>query len=204
MSPLPSRIAESNPYVRVGLWATTSRCQDGLRGVVAGILFVLGSLAPLGCGHLPAVGRGGPVYDIAVESINGRKTAPSGAISYPACTIQVGDQVARVWLANADLGDDVISPTILRGDAEALKDGILVERSWSQAVVHHVTDDELAAGAAVVYVPGLPSPTVVELRFGVVDPGRLSSTRRTPRTRGGAGWRSGNRQHDLSKRGTGL
>jgi hypothetical protein len=157
-------------------------------------------LAPFGCGHTPAVGRGGPVYDIAVESINGRKTAPTGSISYPACTIQVGDQVARVWLAGPERGDDVTSPTLLQGDAVALKEGVLVERSWSQAVVHRVTDEELAAGAAVVYVPGTPSPTVVELRFWVASPGRLSAARPRPTKR----WRSGNRQHDLSKRGTGL
>jgi hypothetical protein len=63
------------------------------------------------------VGRGGPIYDISVESINGRKTAPRGSISYPACTIQVGDQVARVWLADPDHNDEVDSPAVLRGDA---------------------------------------------------------------------------------------
>jgi hypothetical protein len=145
------------------------------------------------------VGRGGPVYEITVESINGRKTAPSGSISYPACTIQVGDQVARVWLADVDRGDSVDSPTILRGDTVALKEGILIERSWSQAIVHQVTDEELSVGAAVVYLPGTPHPTVVELRFlAVTTAGRLPIGRR------GSRWRSINRQHDLSKRGSGL
>jgi hypothetical protein len=111
------------------------------------------------------VGRGGPIYEIAIDSINGRKTASTGSISYPACTIQVGDQVARVWLADPERNDQVDSPTVLRGDAVALREGILIERSWSQAVVHRVTDEELSVGAAVVYVPGTPHPTVVELRF---------------------------------------
>lgn len=139
------------------------------------------------------------MYEVTVESINGRKTAPGGSISYPACTIQVGDQVARVWLADPDRGDDVTSPSVLRGDAMALKDGILIERSWSQAVVHKVTDEELSVGAAVVYVPGMPHPTVVELRFlRVPEAGPTSSRRRDPR------WRSRHRQYDLSKRGPGL
>lgn len=143
------------------------------------------------------------MYDITVESVNGRKTAASGSVSYPACTLQVGDRVARVWLADADRGDTVVSPAVLRGDAVALKEeGILLERSWSQAIVHRVTDQELAVGAASVYIPGTPHPTDIELRFAPV----LSPTRPTA----GAGGpralreRSGGRQYDLSKRGPGL
>ncbi|MEP6654254.1 MAG: hypothetical protein ABJA82_12895 [Myxococcales bacterium] len=129
------------------------------------VVVLLSSL--ISCGHFAAVGRGGAVYAIAVDSVNGRKTATTGPISYPACAIQVGDRVAQVWIANDSAGD-VESPVVLEGDAFALKDGILVERTWSQAVVHKVTDEELAAGAAVVYVPGVPHPTVVELRFELV------------------------------------
>ena len=46
---------------------------------------------------------------------------------------------------------------VFEADAEALKDGILVERSWNTATVHNVTDDELAAGAAVVIRAGQPA-----------------------------------------------
>lgn len=109
------------------------------------------------------------MYAIRVESVNDRKTAGSGSLSRAACAIQVGDQVARVWLADETRGP-VESPVILEGDAAALKAGVLVERSWSQAVVHKVTEEELAAGAAVVYVPGNPQPTVVELRFDPIRP----------------------------------
>lgn len=123
----------------------------------------------LSCAHFGAVGRGGPVYAISVDTVNGRKTADSGPVSYPACAIQVGNRMARVWLADESRGD-VRSPVILEGDAAALHAGILVERTWSQAVVHKVTDEELAAGAAVVYVPGVPQPTVVELRFERIGP----------------------------------
>jgi hypothetical protein len=101
---------------------------------------------------------------VAVDSVDGRKTADHGSVSYPAISIQVGDQFARVWLADESHGD-VVSPAILNGDAVALKDGVLVERNWNQAIVHKVTDDELAVGYAVVYVPGMPKPTIVELRF---------------------------------------
>ena len=130
------------------------------------------------CSHFAAVGRGGPVYAVAVDSVNGRKTANRGPISYPACAIQVGDRVAQVWLADESHGA-VESPTVLEGDAAALKEGILVERTWSQAVVHKVTDEELASGFAVVYVPGLPRPTTVELRFEPVSPGAASPGRRS-------------------------
>ncbi|MBC8132537.1 MAG: hypothetical protein H7X95_06115 [Deltaproteobacteria bacterium] len=136
-------------------------------------LFAVGGLN-LNCGHFPAVGRGGPIYAISVDSVNGRKTANEGPSSYPACALQVGDRVARVWLADESRGD-VASPAILEGDEAALKEGILIERTWSQAVVHKVTDGELAAGAAVVYVPGMPRPTIVELRFSRVRPGSIST-----------------------------
>jgi hypothetical protein len=108
------------------------------------------------------------VYAVAVDSVNGRKTADNGSAYFPAIAIQVGDRFARVWLADQGRGD-VTSPVVLEGDAEALKDGILVERSWNEAIVHKVTDDELAVGIAVVYVPGTPHPTIVELRFDRVQ-----------------------------------
>lgn len=147
-------------------------CQGAPTYIAARSLLALCVLLSLvsstgGCGHFPAVGRGGLVYAITVDTVNGRKTADRGPLSYPACAIQVGDRMARVWLADDSRGD-VASPVVLQGDAAALKEGILVERTWSQAIVHKVTDEELEAGAAVVYVPGLPRPTVVELRFDQV------------------------------------
>ncbi len=88
-----------------------------------------------------------------------------------------------------------MSPVVLEGDAEALKDGILVERTWSQAVVHNVTNEELAVGAAVVYVPGIPRPTTVELRFELVKVPRATWRTRPKRARRA----SVQRQDDLSK-----
>lgn len=94
--------------------------------------------------------------------------------------------MARVWLAHPD-NLDAVSPVVLTGDAASLKEGILVERTWQEAVVHQVTDDELAAGAAVVYVPGmLRRHAVVELRFQPV------------------GRRSSKGQDDLAKHASGL
>lgn len=146
----------------------TQSCQGRApRGGLTGIICCFAAIAS--CAHAPAVGRGGPVYAIRVESVNDRRTADSGPISHSACAIQVGDRVARVWLADESRGP-VQSPVILEGDAAALRAGVLVERSWSQAVVHKVTDEELAAGAAVVYVPDGPQPAVVELRFDPVRP----------------------------------
>ena len=156
-------LSNPNPYVCVRLWDMLAACQ-GIRELGFATSLACALLSMHGCGHFAAVGRGGPVYAISVDSVNGRKTADRGPVGYPACALQVGDRVAQVWLADESRGD-VMSPAILEGDMAALKEGILVERSWSQAVVHKVTDDELAAGAAVVYVPGIPRPTVVELRF---------------------------------------
>lgn len=62
-----------------------------------------------------------------------------------------------------------MSPIIVEADEAALKDGVLVERAWGEAIVHRVTDAELQAGAAVVYVPSTFHPTVVELRFEPVS-----------------------------------
>jgi hypothetical protein len=139
-----------------------------------------------GCATAPAVGRGGPVYAVRVASVNGYPTSDRGPAAYPACTMQLGDRVARVWLAQPSR-TEAASPVIMEADEAALKEGILVERSWGEAVVHHVTDAELAAGAAVVYVPASTHPTVVELRFEPVK--RLGRSER---------------QHDLTEHRPGL
>lgn len=129
------------------------------------LLTILGGLLGLdGCATYPAIGRGGPVYAIRVTSVNGNPTAARGPRAYPACLLQVGDQVVRVWLADPSR-EAYTSPVVLRADAAALKNGILIERSWSEAVVHEVTDAELTAGAALVYVPGTRKHTTVELAF---------------------------------------
>lgn len=127
-----------------------------------------------GCAAAPAVGRGGPVYEVIVDTVNGRQTAMRGPVGYPACTVQVGREVRQVWLAS-ERREAGSSPPVLRADATALKAGVLLESGWNAAVVHHVTDDELAAGAAVVYLPRLPQPVVIELRFRPV--GALALTR---------------------------
>jgi hypothetical protein len=132
-----------------------------------------GSLA--GCATQTAIGGGGPVFELRVASINGNPTALRGPSAHPACVLQVANRVVPVWLALPEHADRA-SPVVLEADAAALKEGILVERSWNEAVVHEVTDGELAAGAAVVYVPGRIGPTTVELRFDRVS--RLSRSDR--------------------------
>jgi len=132
----------------------------------AGLALLLAFLA--GCAAAPVVGRGGRVYAVRVASVDGQPTSNHGTVSYPACTLQFGDRVARVWLAHPS-HVDAVSPVIVEADEAALKDGILVERSWNEAIVHRVTDAELAAGAAVVTIPSPYHPTVVELRFQPVS-----------------------------------
>ena len=134
---------------------------------------------PLGCATFPAVGRGGQVYEVRVDSINGSHTSLRGPSGRPACVVQVADRVATVWLAS-DAQADHESPVVFEADTEALKEGILVERSWNQAVVHNVTDAELAAGAALVSVPGGAHPITVELRFDPVS--RLAAQTEAART----------------------
>jgi hypothetical protein len=139
-----------------------------------------------GCATAPAIGRGGPVYALRVTSVDGHPTSDRGPSAYPACTMQLGDRVARVWLAHPSRAD-VVSPVIMEADEVALKDGILVERSWEEAIVHHVTDAELAVGVAVVYVPSPFHLTVVELQFERVA--RLGRSQR---------------EHDFAERSPGL
>ena len=134
------------------------------RRAVSRVLLPLLAVALSGCATASAVGRGGQVYEIRVTSVNGIPTSLRGPANHPACVLQVANRVATVWLAAPDHYDQV-SPVVFEADAEALKEGILVERSWNEAVVHEVTDAELSAGAAVVYVPGNKRPTTVELRF---------------------------------------
>lgn len=144
------------------------------------VTLIFGCLAAsgAGCAAGPAIGRGGPVYEVIVDSIDGRNTADRGPAGYPACTIQVGDQVRRAWLAaSTKAKDEVASPVLLRADSAALKAGILVELDWRRAVIHHVRDSELAVGAAVVYIPAAPEPVVVELRFRPVTLGAAPRSR---------------------------
>jgi hypothetical protein len=159
-----------------------SRGPVGLTGAIYGAVLAAGMA---GCATGP-IGRGGPVFEVRVASVNGQPTALTGPAAHPACLIQVANRVVTVWLARPSHADRE-SPVVLEADAQALKDGILVERSWTEAVVHHATDDELAAGAAVVYVPGRYGPTTVELRFERVS--RLSHL---------------DRQDDLAKHRAGL
>lgn len=125
------------------------------------------------------------MYEISIATVDGQPTAARGPAAFPAITIQVGTEVARVWLAYPSPHLDTVSPVIMEGDAEALKDGILVERSWNEAVVYQVTDDDLKTGVAIVYVPSFGHPpTVVELHF---DPAAKPATP------------TSQRQHNFSK-----
>jgi hypothetical protein len=142
------------------------------------VLLCLWGAALAACATAPAIGRGGKVYQVRVATVDGMPTALRGPVSHPACVLQVADRVAPVWLARASHGDQE-SPVVFEADGEALKEGILVERSWSEAVVHRVTDAELAIGVAVVYVPSARHPTTVELHF---DPTSRLTTAQTAST----------------------
>ena len=134
----------------------------------AGLFAIALAGGSLGCATFPAVGRGGQVYEVRVESIDGNHTALRGPAGRPACVVQVADRVATVWLASAAHADRE-SPVVFEADAEALKDGIMIERNWNTATVHNVTDEELAAGAAMVVLAASPRPITVELRFDPVS-----------------------------------
>jgi hypothetical protein len=142
----------------------------GLRAMSARMPLAV-ALAALGlagavpaCATAPAIGRGGPVYAVRVASVDGHPTSMHGPVGNPACTLQIGDRVVRVWVAHPS-HHDAPSPVITEADEAALKAGVLVERSWGEAIVHHVTAAELAAGAAVVYIPSTYHLTTVELSF---------------------------------------
>jgi hypothetical protein len=152
----------------------------GLAGL-AGLASVV--FAGAGCAHVPAVGGGGPVFAVSVESIDGYRVVTAGHIYGYSYMLQVADHAVRVWPvlrnvnfpgpgadAQPELGPSGDTPidageTLLEADATALKSGILIERSWTQAVVHEVTEEELEVGAAVILVPGDRRSVVAELRF---------------------------------------
>jgi hypothetical protein len=153
----------SRPLHPAGPWNTLEMLPSSHRYLLVALLSVL-----IGCATAPVIGRGGRVYAVRVASLDGQPTSDKGTVAFPACTLQFGDRVARVWLAHPSRVN-AVSPVIVEADEAALKDGILVERSWGEAIVHRVTDAELAAGAAVVYIPSPYHPTVVELRFEPVS-----------------------------------
>jgi hypothetical protein len=134
-------------------------------GAVVGVALAGGFL---GCATATAIGRGGPVYEVRVETVNGIHTSLRGPVGHPACIVQVANRVATVWLANSAHADRE-SPVVFEADAEALKDGVMVERNWNTATVHNVTDEELAVGVAVVVLAANPRPITVELRFEPVS-----------------------------------
>jgi len=152
----------------------------GLAGL-AGLASVV--FAGAGCAHVPAIGGGGPVFAVSVESIDGFRVVTAGHIYGYSYMLQVADHAVRVWpvLHNTNFpgpgvdgqpelgssGDTAadVGETLLEADATALKSGILIERSWTQAVVHEVTEEELEVGAAVILVPGDRRSVVAELRF---------------------------------------
>jgi hypothetical protein len=113
------------------------------------------------------------MYAVRVSSLNGQPTANRGSVTNPACTLQFGKQVTRVWLASPSR-ENAVSPVIAQTDEQTLKAGILLERSWQEATVHEVTDAELASGTAVVYIPSIFKLTTVELSFEPVGDKRRS------------------------------
>ncbi|HVZ71273.1 MAG TPA: hypothetical protein VHJ20_02765 [Polyangia bacterium] len=152
-----------------------------------------------GCAHAPAVGRGGRVYSVRVATVNGHPTSTRGSIAYPACTLQFGEEVAQVWLAQPSR-ENAVSPVLLQADEVTLKAGVLLERSWQEATVHQVTDAELASGTAVVYIPSIFDLTVVELTFEPVGEKRRPSGDEDDLSKGGAGLDEPMPRRNVSKR----
>ena len=139
-----------------------------LRGGPAQILACLVAVVAggiLGCAHASSEPGAGRLFAVSIESIDGRSVVTIGHMSQPSYVVQVGTRLVRVWLAKpAPDGPSEATP-LMETDAQSLKSGILIERSWTHAVVHEVTEEELAAGAALIYVPGDRRSAAVELRF---------------------------------------
>lgn len=112
---------------------------------------------------------------MAIQSIDGRSVVTTGPSSQPSFLVQVGEQLVRVWPTRPAPNGPDEPATLLEVDAQALKAGILIESSWTEAVVHEVTEDELAAGAALIFVPGGRRSVVAELRFKALGIGPRSS-----------------------------
>src|SRR5882672_9267651 len=82
-----------NSLRRAGL-AFLSRLSSGLSSGLSsklsrGVLVAVFGVVP-GCATALAVGRGGPVYQVRVATVNGSATALQGPVAHPACVLQVG------------------------------------------------------------------------------------------------------------------
>jgi hypothetical protein len=164
---------------------------------VLGVLALMG--VGLGCATIPEGGEGGGrIYSVRVSTVDGQPTATRGAITNPACTVQFGSQVVQVWIAHPSR-TNAVSPVILQADEATLKAGVLVERSWNEAVVHEVSDAELASGVAVIYIPSVFHLTTVELTFEPVG-GRPRSGTEDDLAKGGAGLDETMPRRNVSKR----
>jgi hypothetical protein len=153
----------------------------------------------LGCATAPVSGRAGVrVYRIRVSTVDGQPTASRGSINNPACTLQLGNRVAQVWIAHPSR-ENAVSPVIMEADEATLKAGILIERSWNEAIVREISDAELASGVAVVYIPSVFHMTTVELGFEPVG-GRPRLGNEDDLAKGGAGLDEPVPRRNVSKR----
>lgn len=160
-------------------------------------LVILGSVQ--GCATAPVAGKPGlKVYRVRVATVDGQPTATRGSVNNPACTVQFGNQVVQVWIAHPS-NDNAVSPVITQADETTLKAGVLVERSWNEAVVHEVTDAELASGVAVILIPSIYHFTTVELAFEPVG-GRARLEDQDDLAKGGAGLDEPVPRRNVSKR----
>jgi hypothetical protein len=154
--------------------------------------------AGLGCATWSGGQGKGRVYKVRVSTVDGMPTANRGSVNNPACTVQFGNHVAQVWIAHPSR-TNAVSPVIMEADEATLKAGVLVERSWNEAVVHEVTDAELASGIAVIYVPSIFHMTTVELSFEPVG-GRPRLEGEDDLAKGGAGLDEAVPRRNVSKR----
>jgi len=186
----------SNIGVRTLFWGWTVVVKSFPIFTVLASAFAL--VAGPGCATVPAHGSGGRMYAVRVASVNGYPTANRGSVAYPACTVQFGAQVAQVWIANPSRVN-AVSPVILQADEATLKSGVLVERSWSEATIHEVTDAELESGTAVIYIPSIFQLTTVELTFEPVG-GRPPSGDKDDLAKGGPALDESVPRRNVSKR----
>jgi hypothetical protein len=158
--------------------------------------------AGVGCATAPGAGTAGAarptVYRVRVSTVNGQPTATRGSVSNPACTLQLGNRVVQVWIAHPSR-HNAVSPVIMEADEATLKAGVLIERSWNEAIVREISDAELASGVAVVYIPSIFHMTTVELGFEPVG-GKPRLGTEDDLAKGGAGLDEPVPRRNVSKR----
>ncbi len=107
---------------------------------------------------------GSPLYTMTIPYFDGLRTTTAGPTEQPICTVRVGGQAVKVWLAPERASQAPTAPSVQAGSND-LVTGVQIDTAWQTTVVYNLSLVELKLGRASVEVPATPKPVMLELRF---------------------------------------